>query len=56
MKLKIKLLLFFVLLMVACKETPPKKNVVEKEIKNGDIVSTIIEDSENFYFIDFNNC
>ena len=55
MKLKIKLLLFFVLLMVACKETPPKKNVVEKEIKNGDIVSTIIEDSENFYFIDFNN-
>ncbi|MEN8124962.1 MAG: Asp/Glu/hydantoin racemase [Bacteroidota bacterium] len=55
MRYKIKLLLFFALLMVACKETPPKTNAVEKEIKKGDIVSTIIEESDNFYFIDFNN-
>jgi len=54
MKFEIKLLLFFTFLVIACKETPSKTNVVDKEIRSGDIVTTIIEDSDNFYFIDFN--
>lgn len=55
MKFKIKALLLFTFLIVACKEAPPKTNISEKEYGNRDIVSTIIEDSDNFYFIDFNN-
>ena len=54
MRHSIKLFLLFTFLIIACKETPQKPNVVEKEFKNGDIASTIIEDSDNFYYIDFN--
>lgn len=44
------------LLIISCKKQQEREQVLEASTaKNKDIVSTIIEDKDNFYHIDFNN-
>ena len=48
-------LLFTVLLVIGCKKTENKTEVSQQEIIQSDIVSTIINDKNSFYYIDFKN-
>lgn len=53
-QLKLSFLLL-VFLIVSCKKEQKKHEVSQTVAETRDIVSTIIEDKDNFYYIDFNN-
>lgn len=44
-----------VLFIAGCKSEKKKDDVAQTVVESKDIVSTIIEDKDNFYYIDFNN-
>lgn len=54
-KFNLSLLLVMALLVISCKKEQKKDEVAQAPVEKKDIVSTIIEDEDNFYHIDFKN-
>jgi glutamate racemase len=51
----LSLLLVMALLIVSCKKAHKNEDVAQVSVEKKDIISTIIEDKDNFYYIDFSS-
>ncbi len=49
------IVLLLAMLIISCKNEKKKEGVADVAVESRDIVSTIIEDKDSFYHIDFNN-
>ena len=54
-KISLHIIILLAIVLVGCKDNTKESTKSNVDVKNTDIVSTIIEDKDNFYHIDFNN-